>query len=359
MTSKSFLTGRPSALEARLIAQRIAFGPITFEAVRVARDGGVLAAIEKAGAAGLSPEETAEASGMSLYGVRVVCESALSVGVLNLKDERYVLTEVGHVILRDELTRANMDFVKEVCYDATPGLGASIAESRPAGLAALGPWPTVYEGLSQLAPAAKEAWFRFDHLYSDSAFPDALAQVAALAPGRLLDVGGNTGKWSMTVARALPGTHVTMADLPGQLAMAKANVDAAGLEARIGYHPIDLLDAAQELPEAAFDVVWMSQFLCCFSEAEVVRILGKAARALRDGGRILILDTFWDRQRFDVAAFCIINTSPYFTAVANGNSKMYRYTDMERLLGAAELAVESVRDDLGLGHALIAARRAG
>lgn len=37
----------------------------------------------------------------------------------------------------------------------------------PAGLAEHGPWRTVYEGLSALPSDVKEAWFAFDHFYSD------------------------------------------------------------------------------------------------------------------------------------------------------------------------------------------------
>jgi hypothetical protein len=70
-------------------------------------------------------------------------------------------------------------------------------------------------------------------------------------------------------------------------------------------------------------------------------------------GQVLILDTFWDRQRYDIAAYCLINTSPYFTAMASGNSKIYESADYVRLCEAAGLRLITVRDGIGYGHSLL------
>ena len=53
------------------------------------------------------------------------------------------------------------------------------------------------------------------------------------------------------------------------------------------------------------DVIWMSQFLDCFSEDEIVMILRKAAAVMTAGTRLFIMETYWDRQRFD----CLLYTS--------------------------------------------------
>lgn len=356
MDSKSFLPARVPALEARFLAQKIAFGPVVFQAVRIARDAGILKAIEETGETGCTTASIANKVGMSPYGVTIVCETALSAGVVDLKEGAYVLTAVGHFLLNDDMTRANMDFVNDVCYDAMAHLEEAVREGTPAGLKEFGTWPTIYQALSSLPPKAQEAWFRFDHIYSDSAFPDLVKQIAAKAPAKILDIGGNTGKWAMLCAKSMPSTHITIADLPGQLSMAQKNVDKAGLSRQVDFFEANMLDATQALPQG-FDIVWMSQFLCCFSEPEIVRIVKKAAQALNETGHIYILDTFWDRQKYDIAAYCIINTSPYFTCLANGNSRMYRLDTMQECLQAAELKVEEVTDNLGLGHTLLKVRR--
>ena len=69
--------------------------------------------------------------------------------------------------------------------------------------------------------------------------------------------------------------------------------------------------------------------------------------------RIFIMETLWDRQRFDTAAFCLTMTSLYFTAIANGNSKMYNTEDMKACIEKAGLHIEHIYDGLGLGHSVI------
>ena len=65
------------------------------------------------------------------------------------------------------------------------------------------------------------------------------------------------------------------------------------------------------------------------------------------------METLWDRQKYDTAAFCLTMTSLYFTALANGNSKMYHSDDMIRLVNTAGLEVENIYDGLGQGHSII------
>jgi hypothetical protein len=69
--------------------------------------------------------------------------------------------------------------------------------------------------------------------------------------------------------------------------------------------------------------------------------------------RIYIMETLWDRQRFEPAAFCLTMTSLYFTAIANGNSKMYNTEDMTQCIHEAGLEIEQIYDHLGQGHSII------
>jgi hypothetical protein len=136
------------------------------------------------------------------------------------------------------------------------------------------------------------------------------------------------------------------------LAVADATLRAAGVRERAQLHALDLLDAESPLP-GGMDLVWMSQFLSCFSEPAIATILRRVVQALAPQGQLLILDTFWDRQRYDIAAYCLINTSPYFTAIASGNSKVYESGDYIRLCAEAGLKLVSVRDDVGYCHSLL------
>jgi hypothetical protein len=145
-------------------------------------------------------------------------------------------------------------------------------------------------------------------------------------------------------------------DLPGQLEVAREKVKQAGLGDRIHFYPANLLDEKTVFP-TGFDAIWMSQFLDCFSETEIVSILQRCYAAIGDDQYVLILEAFWDTQRFEAAAFCLQQTSVYFTALANGNSQMYHSEIFIRCIEKAGFTVEERIDDIGLSHTLLKCKK--
>lgn len=344
------------AVLAKFDAQKIAFAPVIFQAVRALRNLGILETLETNRVEGLSVKEIAEKTGVSEYGVEVLLDMGVSAEVARqLPSGNFVLTKTGFFIQYDDLTRVNMDFVHDVCYQGLFSLEESIRNGKPEGLQVFGnQWKTVYEALSQLPAKAQESWFAFDHYYSDQAFPEVLPLIfdGENAPKKLLDVGGNTGKWAMQCARYSPNVQVVILDLPGQLAKAQENIDANGFTERITGYPIDLLETnGREFPTGA-DAIWMSQFLVCFSKEEILSILQKAARAMDEKASLFILDTYWDTQRFEASEYSLNATSLYFTCIANGNSRVYRAQVLKDLLAEAGLYVEKEWEEIGVSHAL-------
>jgi hypothetical protein len=180
--------------------------------------------------------------------------------------------------------------------------------------------------------------------------------VFADKPKTLLDVGGNTGRWALRCVDYNADVLVTIMDLPQQLElMRKATAGLKGAD-RIGGHGVNLLDKNVPFP-APFEAIWMSQFLDCFSEEEVTSILARAAKSMNSGTKLYIMETFWDRQRFETAAYALTQISLYFTALANGNSKMYHSEDMIRCVEAAGLTVEEIKDNIGKGHSIVVCRK--
>lgn len=102
-----------------------------------------------------------------------------------------------------------------------------------------------------------------------------------------------------------------------------------------------------------FDVVWMSQFLDCFSEDEIVNILTKALYALNKNGKLIIMETFWDRQKFEAASFCLQQTSLYFTCIANGNSQMYHSEVFICCVEKAGFVIEEDINNVGISHTVL------
>lgn len=349
----SFYTERKlSAVDAKFEANKIAFAPVVFQATKVMRDLGMLDLILKNRKQGISLQDIATETNVTEYGARVLLEMGLSADVVKLTpDNKFQLTKTGFFLLTDEMTRVNMDFVQDVCYEGLFHLEEAIKETKPSGLKVFGEWKTVYEALSKLPPKVQDSWFAFDHYYSDGAFPHALPIVFKNKPKWLLDVGGNTGKWSMQCTNYDQDVKITILDLPGQWEKAKGNIEAAGFADRISGHPIDLLSEDPIFPKGA-DAIWMSQFLDCFSEDEIVHILTAASKGMDENTELFIMETYWDRQKFDAATYCLHGTSLYFTAIANGNSRMYHADTMKECVERAGMKVVEDIDYVGEYHTI-------
>ena len=344
-----------NALSPYLEVQRLAFSPLFFQAARAARDMGVLGALDQAGRTGLLPAEVATRAGISLYAARVLLEACLSLNLVSVEDWRFRIDRAGRLMLHDPSTRINMDFVHDVCYLGAYRLEDALREGRPVGLEAFGAWPTLYEALPHLPEPARTSWLDFDHFYSDRAFPPALDMILSRRPRRILDVGGNTGKFAIACTQRSPDVTVTIVDLPGQLAIAMRNAEATGVGDRVYGVAMDLLDHRQPLPGGC-DAVWMSQFLDCFPESDIVELLRRGADSLAPDGRLYVNETCWDRQPNEVGRLCLHATSIYFTIIANGNSRMYHSEDLLRCMDAAGLEVES-DTALGAVHTLFVCRK--
>jgi hypothetical protein len=353
---KFFTQDNKTALEAKGLAQWIAFGPVIFQVARVLRNSGILRILLEKGSTGLTQEDIRGQVKLPEYGVRILLESALGIGLVVLNENRYSITKTGTYIHNDPLTNVNMNFVHDICYKGLFALDKSIETGKPEGLKVFGDWDTIYEGLSFLPEQVQKSWFAFDHYFSDLAFPPALSKVYSGSIRKILDIGGNTGKWAIASARFVTDLEVTIMDLPGQLEVAKEKVQQAGLSNRISFYPANLLDEKTVFPKG-FDAIWMSQFLDCFSEAEIVSILKRCYDAVSDDQYVLILEAFWDTQRFEAAAFCLQQTSVYFTALANGNSQMYHSKVFIRCVEEAGFEVEERIDDIGLSHTLLKCKK--
>jgi len=346
-----------SAVDAKFEAQKIAFAPFVFQASLALRDLGILKVIEDAGTSGISQEDIVAQLPLTNYGVRVLVEAGLGMGLLIFNDGKYSITRVGYYILNDPMTKANMDFVQDINYQGFFHLKESIVNGKPEGLKVIGEqYETFYQALSELPEKEKQSWLAFDHFYSDDSFSRVLPIVFKFNPKKILDVGGNTGKWSLSCVHHNKDVQLTIADLPQQIGMAKENISKYTEGSRISYHPLDILKQESVLPEG-YDIVWMSQFLDCFSEDEIVSILLKAQKALNADGKLIIMETFWDRQKFEAAAFCLQQTSLYFTCIANGNSQMYHSEVFIRCIEKAGFVVEEDINNVGISHTVLVCKK--
>jgi len=345
-----------SALQAKFDAQKIAFAPIMFQAARALRNLGILEYLLKTKRKGADIETIAKSLSLSVYGVKVLLEAGLSLELVMIKDNKYYITKTGYFMLSDELTRVNMDFTQDVNYKGMMHLEDSIVNGKPEGLKVFGNWDTVYEALSELPPKVRKSWFAFDHYYSNYAFPEVLPHIFKSNPKKILDVGGNTGKFSIYCAQNNDNVHMTILDLPGQVKDAKIKIHEAGLDERISTHALNLLDNSIPFP-TGYDAIWMSQFLDCFSQEEISGLLHRSHDALDEKGSLFILETYWDKQEFEASTYSLHATSLYFTSIANGNSQMYHSDDMAKLIDKSGLYIDEIIENIGVSHTLFKCKK--
>lgn len=352
---KKYSKEQQTALEAQRLAQEIAFGPIVFQVSRLMIKFGIFRLLDD-NKNGLTMTHIVKETKLSRYAVQVLLESSLTIGTVLFKNERYFISKAGWFLIHDEMVKVNLEFNHDVNYLGLFNLEESLINGKPEGLKVFGTWPTIYEGLSQLPEQVQKSWFGFDHFYSDNSFRQALDIIFANKPKTILDVGGNTGRFATQCVSYSDSVNVTIMDLPQQLEMMREQTKELSGANRIHGHGANILDEKTVFPNG-FDAIWMSQFLDCFSEEEVTSILTRAANSMDVESCLYIMETFWDRQRFETAAYCLAQTSLYFTALANGNSKMYHSEDMERCVDEAGLLIETIHDGLGLGHSIMVCRK--
>ncbi len=343
-----------SAREAQRMAEFIAWGPLIFQVSRLMVKWGILNLLRES-LEGMTLQELQEKTGLSEYALKILLEASLSAGIvlIDTESDRFSISKTGWFLLTDEATRANIDFNHDVNYRGMFYLDEALKEGKPTGLKTLGDWPTIYEGLSKLDPQVQKSWFGFDHFYSDHSFDEALKIVFAKHPKQLMDVGGNTGRFALRSVGYDADVNVTIVDLPGQIGMMQQNVANEEGAERIQGFATNILDRDNLFPQGQWDAIWMSQFLDCFSEEEIFSILERAAKVMSRDTTLYIMETFWDRQKFETASLCLTMTSVYFTVMANGNSKMYHSEDLIKQVNSAGLQVVKIHDGLGQGHTIL------
>lgn len=138
-------------------------------------------------------------------------------------------------------------------------------------------------------------------LYSASQHAASLPAAALLAAlvdlsdrRKLLDVGGGSGAFAITLCRDNPDLSATILDFPNVVEVGRRFVDEAGLSARVDFVAGNALDV--DWPDKQ-DVVLFSYVSGSVSREGVGELYRRAYRSLRPGGLVLIHDFLVDDDR--------------------------------------------------------------
>jgi cyclopropane fatty-acyl-phospholipid synthase-like methyltransferase len=106
-------------------------------------------------------------------------------------------------------------------------------------------------------------------------------------PSRLLDVGGGHGMFSIIMCEHYPQLQATILDSHSAQETAQGHVANHGLQQRITLQKADLWEADWG---EGYDVIFLFNLLHHFGQETNVKLLHKAAKALKAGGTVAILD---------------------------------------------------------------------
>ena len=230
----------------------------------------------------LEPGELAKHLEASASHVESLADALVVLGLLDRHGGRFDLNDCSRRYLCHESPAPMADLVA-----IAPGpqqnwtdLATTVRRGEPAHPVdgdVAGFWVPLVEGTfgTVLRAATRaDAWISYSHLN---------------AP-RVADLGAGGAPWSIAVLSACPGGSAVVNDLPEVLEVARARIAEAGLEDRCELRPGDYHTVALE--DGAFDLVVLGHICRTEGAGGTRALLGRAAAALRPGGRVLVSDYF-------------------------------------------------------------------
>lgn len=266
----------------------IAFGFMGSKALFAALDLGVFTALS---GGPTTAEALAEVVGLEAERCRTLLTALTALGLTQVEDERFSNAPAAEAFL-----------VKGAKYDFGDYLRLQVGRQMYGIMDQIE--PALADRLPEEATSSYAEWFSDPEearLYSESQHAGSLGPAAGLAKRldlgkarRLLDVGGGTGAFAITLCEAFPELEVTIVDFPNVAAIGREYVAKAGLSRRIFYREGNALET--EWPGAQ-DAILMSYLLSGVPDETHAGLLTRAHDHLLRGGQVLIHDFVVDSDR--------------------------------------------------------------
>ena len=268
-------------------------------------DRGVFAAIEKLSSTSSTSTSNldliAAACGCDTRGMRLLLDACVAEGLLEKTGETYANTAAGKVAL---VPGGPADLTKAIRYnrDVYAAWGR-LAEFALTGKPVERPEVHLGEDKARTKAFAAAMFGRAMGIGKSIVPMLGLGNVDRGSGIRVLDLAGGPGAYAILMCQANPGMSCVTVDLPAISAEAKGYVAQFGLADRIecragSYH-------TDEYEAEAYDAVTIFGALHQESSGQIVDILKRANRALKKGGKLLVLDMMTDRT----------HTAPKFSAL--------------------------------------------
>lgn len=145
----------------------------------------------------------------------------------------------------------------------------------------------VAPGGAQRSEAATEAFIAAMHRNAAERAPLVVRTIGMESVGRVLDVGGGSGAYSIAFAQANPALEAEILDRSEVTPIAQRHIDVAGVQDRVRVRVGDL--RSDEFVDG-YDLVFVSAICHMLDPQENFDLLRRSHRALKPGGRVVVQD---------------------------------------------------------------------
>lgn len=228
--------------------------------------------------------EVAQATGSAIEQMRLLLNACVSINLLTRDGDRYANTEVADAFLvkgRPAYIGHGMKYAEDL-YPAWGQLAQLIRTGRPV----MEP-----EEILGKDPEKTRAFIYAMHERARGIGAVLPHGVDLSGRGRLLDVGGGPGTYSISLVRATPGLRSTILDLPAVLEITREIVANHGCGDRIDTQPGNYLTSDFG---SGYDAVLLSGMMHRETPESCQLLLRKAFDALQPDGVVIVSDVFFE-----------------------------------------------------------------
>ncbi|HTK28870.1 MAG TPA: methyltransferase [Vicinamibacterales bacterium] len=250
-------------------------------ALKSAIDLGIFTAIDEGAA---DAPSIARRCAASERGTRILCDFLTINTLLTKSGDRYALGPVAAAFL----SKKSPAYLGTICeFLTTPAVMANF--DRLTDTVRRG---TVAPEGNTVAGHEQEHWVTFARAMAPMMMPAAMGIADALDIGaagsvKILDIAAGHGVFGITLAQRNRAAEVYAVDWPGVLAVAAENAAAMGVKDR---HHLLPGDAFAVDYGSGYDIALLTNFLHHYDPPTCTSLLAKVGRALKPGGRAVILE---------------------------------------------------------------------
>jgi ubiquinone/menaquinone biosynthesis C-methylase UbiE len=296
-----------------------------------ANDLGVFSII---GSGRRNAHEIARRCGAHPNGLQRLLNALVGLGLLTISRGRYGNTMLGHRHLDQASPMAitNLLWLLGQHWHDWTKLPQALSKARPG-------WPASTSS-AQFRKRFSLAMHERSHMLAG---PTVQTMLLPSTARRLLDLGGGPGSYAIALARRYPKLQGLILDQT--ITVAKQLIRKHGLSGRLTVRAGDIF---KDDLGSGYDAVLCSNVIHIFNDSENRKLLRRASRALRAGGKLFIVEFFLESNRTAPAKSAVFSVMMYLYTVTG---RCYSWIEVEgwlKALGLGRFKRYRITPDIGM-----------